>query len=92
MSRRDDPEVMAELARWRDALRAELGVDELPCDTDEILHLAFVVSRQVVRPAVPVTAYIVGLATGMAMASGEDPQAAARRAFDVATNPQALEY
>lgn len=82
----------AVLRTWRDALLAELatedrGLSTVEVDIDGVLGLAGSVAHGVIRPAAPLTAYLVGLAVGRATASGADPAAA----FDtVSTRARAL--
>lgn len=90
MTRGDETAILAEMRRFQGALADALDIADAPCDTDEILALASVISQQVVRPAVPVTAYLVGLAIGLAAGRGEDVDAATRRAFSLAMDPASL--
>lgn len=83
----DDPDTCARLDHWQMRLRAELDVAEAPCDVGRILKLAEIISKQVARPAVPVSSYIVGMVIGAAVARGEDVDAAVERAFGAAMNP-----
>lgn len=80
------PEEVAEmtetLERWSASLARELGVSDLEVDIDAVLALAGVAAHAVLRPAAPLTTYLVGYAAGRAAAlddvSGE--QATARAA------------
>ncbi|TRY16899.1 molybdenum cofactor guanylyltransferase [Tessaracoccus rhinocerotis] len=85
--RRDDPGVVERVHNWRDILAGELGISDAPFDIDQILKLAAIVSKDVARPAVPVTAYGIGVAVGMALGRGKDADAALARAIDIATAP-----
>jgi hypothetical protein len=71
------------LKRWRDALLAALDLAEVEVNIDAVLGLAGQVAHGVVRPAAPLTAYLVGLAVGRSMSdsgSGETFDAAAATA------------
>ena len=57
-------------AWWRD-LCAELGVDDPGADVERVLDLAAVAAHAVVRPAAPLTTFLVGYAAGLA-GGGED--------------------
>lgn len=79
--RRDASETDGILRDWRDALLADLadddaGLADAGVDIDGVLGLAGVVAHGVIRPAAPLTAYIVGLAVGRAIAAGADPETA----------------
>jgi hypothetical protein len=64
------------LADWSNEVRAALGI-EADVDIRSVLGLAGVVAHSVVRPAAPLTTYLVGFAAGRAAALGEDPATAA---------------
>lgn len=68
-----------QLAEWSDEVRSALGIDA-DVDVAAVLALAGVVAHAVVRPAAPLTTYLVGFAAGRAAARGEDPAAAAAEA------------
>jgi hypothetical protein len=70
---------MTTLESWVSAACAELGLDPAAVDVRLILDLARDVAHQVERPAAPVTAYLLGLATGPGRPAG--PAAAAIRAL-----------
>jgi hypothetical protein len=57
------------LAAWTADLAAELGVEQA-LDVDTVLKLAADAAHAVMRPAAPVTTFLVGLAIGEA---GGDP-------------------
>ncbi|WP_402375651.1 DUF6457 domain-containing protein [Isoptericola rhizosphaerae] len=57
------------LARWVEALEAELELPAGSVDLHEILDLARDAAHHVARPAAPVTTYLVGYAHGLAAAS-----------------------
>lgn len=64
---------MNDLGDWTTRVAAELGVDAP--DVELVLALAKDVAHGVLRPAAPVTAYLVGVAVGR----GADPAEAARQ-------------
>lgn len=67
------------LADWSNEVRAALGIGA-DVDIRSVLGLAGVVAHSVVRPAAPLTTYLVGFAAGRAAALGEDPATAAEAA------------
>lgn len=69
----------AQLDAWADEVRAALGI-EPDVDVKSVLGLAGVAAHAVVRPAAPLTTYLVGFVAGRAAASGDDPAAAAAEA------------
>jgi hypothetical protein len=79
----DDAEFEAVLEAWADEVRAALDIDA-EVDVKAVLGLAGVAAHAVLRPAAPLTTYLVGFAAGRAAASGEDPVAAAAEATRVA--------
>lgn len=79
----DDAEFEAVLEAWADEVRAALGIDA-QVDVKAVLGLAGVAAHAVLRPAAPLTTYLVGFAAGRASASGEDPAEAAAEATRVA--------
>lgn len=88
--KRDDPQEMARLHDWQEILRETLGVTNAHFDQEQILDLAGVIAKEVARPAVPVTGYIVGLAVGAALERGDDIEAVASEAFHLAMEPHRL--
>jgi hypothetical protein len=68
-----------QLTAWADEVRSTLGIDA-DVDVSAVLGLAGVAAHAVVRPAAPLTTYLVGFAAGRAAARGEDPAAAAAEA------------
>ena len=78
-----DDDTDAVLAAWADQVRAALGIDAT-VDVKAVLGLAGVAAHAVIRPAAPLTTYLVGFAAGRAAASGEDPEAAFRDAVRTA--------
>jgi hypothetical protein len=53
---------MSALDDWTDAVRDALGLDQI--DSKLVLDLARDVAHGVLRPAAPLTAYLVGIAVG----------------------------
>jgi hypothetical protein len=66
---------------WVAAMAAELGIDELDLDVDQVLDLAADAAHAVVRPAAPLTTFIAGFAAGRAGGKAED----VREAIDAAS-------
>jgi Domain of unknown function (DUF6457) len=64
---------MSELDRFADAACRRLGLDPAEVDIGQVLDVARDVAHGVLRPAAPVSAYLLGLAVGR----GADPGAAA---------------
>ncbi len=69
-----------DLAEWVNVVRTELRLG--PVDQALVLDLARDVAHEVMRPAAPVTAYLLGLAVGQ----GADPAEAARIVTDLAAH------
>jgi hypothetical protein len=57
---------MSALDEWTDAVRGVLDLD--PIDAGLVLDLTRDVAHGVLRPAAPLTAYLVGIAVGQGMA------------------------
>ncbi len=57
------------LVTWAEGLAADLGIEQV-LDVDAILDLAADAAHGVMRPAAPLTTYLVGVAVGRA---GGDP-------------------
>jgi Domain of unknown function (DUF6457) len=55
---------MSELDVWVMAAAAELGLDSGDVQPEAVLDVARDVAHQVVRPAAPLTAYLMGVAVG----------------------------
>jgi hypothetical protein len=72
------------LDAWVRELSAALELVDLPLDIDDVLDLAGTAARTVLRPAAPLTTFIVGYAAGRAAESGTDPEQAMREAIAVA--------
>jgi len=64
---------MSALDDWMDAVKVALSLDEAGDDHEIVLDLARDVAHGVMRPAAPLTAYLVGIAVGR----GADPATAA---------------
>ena len=79
----DDDDFEAVLAAWADEVRDALGI-EAEIDVKAVLGLAGVAAHAVLRPAAPLTTYLVGFAAGRASAAGEDAAAAAAEATRIA--------
>lgn len=56
---------MTTLDGWAAAVSGRLGLDPAAVDTGLVLDLARDVAHAVMRPAAPLTAYLVGVAVGM---------------------------
>lgn len=69
MSDRDEAATLAALTEWSDRLIAALGIEEVEVDIDAVLALAGVAAHAIMRPAAPVTTYLVGYAAGAAAAA-----------------------
>lgn len=54
-----------EVQEWSDELAGALGLDPALVDVDQILGMTGVVAHAVVRPAAPMSAFLVGLAAGL---------------------------
>ena len=65
---------MTSMDDWTDAVRAELGLEDDP-QVPLVLRVSKEVAHGVLRPAAPVTSYLLGLAVGR----GADPAEAAAR-------------
>jgi Domain of unknown function (DUF6457) len=69
------------LDEWVKAACAELGIAPADASVSLVLNLARDVAHNTVRPAAPVTAYLLGLAVGR----GADPREAAAALTALAT-------
>ncbi|MBO3093312.1 DUF6457 domain-containing protein [Cellulomonas dongxiuzhuiae] len=74
---------MDPLQEWTELVAPTLGVDPglVAATQDDVLDMVRDVAHGVVRPAAPLTAYVVGLAAGRAGGRGEDVAAAVRAAL-----------
>jgi hypothetical protein len=85
-SEAEKAEMLATLERWSASLASELGLDDVEVDIDAVLALAGVAAHAVLRPAAPLTTYLVGYAAGRASAlDGPTAEQAATRVFDAAS-------
>jgi hypothetical protein len=81
----EQAEMTAALERWSASLAQELGIADLEVDLDAVLALAGVAAHAVLRPAAPLTTYLVGYAAGRAAALDEvSGEQATARAAEVA--------
>ena len=71
------------LGRWWRALSVELGI-EPDADPEALLDLAGTAAHSVVRPAAPLTTFLVGYAAGLANATGAETSALIARAEQAA--------
>ena len=78
----DEDDTKRVLDGWVAALLEELGLPDAPVDVTEILRLAGVSAHSVIRPAAPVTTWIVGYAAGLAASGGDAPSDATGRPDD----------
>lgn len=83
MAAHDDSGTAAALAEWTTQLVEALDLAAAP-PIDEVLALAGVAAHAVLRPAAPLTTYLVGYAAGAAAASGAAPDAAFAAAARIA--------
>ncbi len=68
------------LEPWVEDLLAALELDGTPVDIDAILTLAGEAAHGIVRPAAPLTTFIVGYAAGIAAATGQATNVVAMKA------------
>lgn len=80
----DDQESV--LREWATSLTSGLGLEGLPVDIDAILAIAGTAAHAVVRPAAPLSTYLVGYAAGVAAAGGTEHGAAFTDAAAIATS------
>lgn len=76
---------LALLGHWRSELSAALGIDAAMVDIEAVRARATASASGVARPAVPLTACLVGLATRARIDSGANAEAAFADAVTVAT-------
>lgn len=72
------------LAAWSQQLVAALEISDLVVDVDAVLDLAADAAHAVLRPAAPLTTFVVGYAAGLAAAGGGSSADAVRSAIAVA--------
>ncbi len=65
---------------WVAAMAAELGLDDVEVDIDQVLDLAADAAHTLVRTAAPLTTFLAGIAAGRAGGSADD----IREAIDAA--------
>ena len=75
---------MNELDEFLRTTCTALGVDRDAVDQELILNLTKEVAHNVVRPAAPLAAFVVGLAAGKAGGDRESVRAAARKVAELA--------
>ena len=87
----DDDETMHVVREWAHAVSEALQLGDVPLDLDAVLAVAGLAARAAVRPAAPVTTYLVGYATGWAAAhaGGGDTQGPSRAPGAGATGAEA---
>lgn len=81
MNDRDDDANLAPLTRWCARLATALDLHGVEVDIDAVLALAGTAAHAVMRPAAPLTTYLVGYAAGLAAATdlaGSDPAGSGR--------------
>lgn len=79
-------EMLETLERWSALLASELGIADVDIDIDALLALAGVAAHAVLRPAAPLTTYLVGYAAGRAAArDGVSASEATARASEIAS-------
>lgn len=70
---------------WTEKLLAAFELEETKVNIDAVLALAGKAAHGVVRPAAPLTTFVVGYAAGLAVGSGQaEEQVAMRSAMAVA--------
>lgn len=77
MADRDDDETRRELGAWVAELALALEAEEAPVDIDAILGMAGIAAHAVLRPAAPLTTYLLGYVAGR---SGTDSAGAVEAA------------
>lgn len=60
------------LERWVQALSAELDIEVEDLDVQALLDVARDAAHSVVRPAAPLSTFLVGYAAGLRAAKGDD--------------------
>ena len=70
---------------WVEELTHHLEIEDAEVDVDALLRLAGQAAHTVVRPAAPITTFLLGSGTGLAVAAGQaDEEKAVRAAARVA--------
>lgn len=67
------------LQDWTEKLLTAFEIDDTEVDIDAVLDLAAKAAHGVVRPAAPLTTFVVGYAAGLAVASGQAQEEVAMR-------------
>ena len=65
MSDQDETATLIALTDWSDRLSAALGIEGVEVDIDAVLALAGTAAHAIMRPAAPLTTYLVGYAAGV---------------------------
>jgi Domain of unknown function (DUF6457) len=80
------------LDEWVRTLLQAFEIPDTDIDINAVLKLAGEAAHAIVRPAAPLTTYVVGYAAGLAAGSGQAPDAVAMRsAFELAGRVTAAE-
>lgn len=74
------------LEEFAGRLTMALELNDLPLDIDQILDLAGDAARTVVRPAAPLTTFLVGYAAGRMVGAGNDPATSIAHAASTAVD------
>ncbi len=82
----ENDETTRALSAWLTALTTELGVAGLDVDQDAILDLAGTAAHAVLRPAAPLTTFVVGYVAGRAAALERSTAETSSEAIARATN------
>ena len=69
MSDQDDDATLVALTQWSNRLSAALGIEGAEVDIAAVLALAGTAAHAIMRPAAPLTTYLVGYAAGVAAAT-----------------------
>jgi Domain of unknown function (DUF6457) len=69
------------LNAWITKLSSALNVNDIDLDLDQVLDLAGDAARAVLRPAAPLTTFLVGYAAGRAVGGGAESEPAIRDAI-----------
>ena len=70
ISDQDETATLAALTDWSERLSAALGIEGVKVDIDAVLALAGTAAHAIMRPAAPLTTYLVGYAAGVAAGIG----------------------
>ncbi|MDZ5078911.1 DUF6457 domain-containing protein [Nesterenkonia sp. HG001] len=81
MAERSEQEITREsIELWVEELAHHLEIEGVQIDVDAVLSLAGTAAHTVVRPAAPVTTFLIGYVTGLAEGSGQADFTRASRA------------